>query len=64
LVCSVNLWLLSGNNKEPKKQEANETNKEEAKKGNARDGAYDALTRVEKNHSGYDVLISHLTEVK
>jgi hypothetical protein len=64
LVCSVNLWRLLGDNKKPEKQQVNETNKEEAKKGNTRNRAYCTITPVEFNTSGYDWLISHLTKVK
>jgi hypothetical protein len=53
LVCSVNLWCLSGNNKKPKKQEANETNKEEAKQGNARHGGKYNVVPVQYYYSGY-----------
>ncbi len=33
-VCSVNLWRLLGNNKQPEEQEVNENNKEETKQRN------------------------------
>lgn len=53
-VCSVNLWRLSGDNKKPKKQEAHETNKEEAKEGNTRNRAHYDDALVTRQASGYD----------
>ena len=47
MVCSVNLWPRSGNNKEPEEEEVNE-NKNKAKGENAGNGAHNTCEGVDQ----------------
>ncbi|MBF8296533.1 MAG: hypothetical protein HW389_3078 [Bacteroidetes bacterium] len=64
LVCSVNLWRLLGNNKQPEKQEVNENNKEETEVEKARNRSAHTDAAIESKTSGCMWLIFHLIRVK
>jgi hypothetical protein len=64
LVCSVNLWRLLGDTKQPEKQEVNENNKEETEVEEARIRSEYTDTAVEGRYSGCMWLIFHWILVK
>jgi hypothetical protein len=64
LVCSVNLWRLLGNNKQPEKQEVNENNKEETEVERARNRREYTDATIDSRTSGCMWLIFHLIWVK
>ena len=64
LVCSVNLWRLLGNTKEPEKQEVNENNKEETEVEKARNRSEYTDSAMGSRTSGCMLLIFHLIWVK